>query len=451
MKKDIFIFNSLSHKQEVFVPIKNLEVSMYHCGPTVYDFLHLGNYRTIIMNDIIRRIFEYNNYAVKQVMNITDVDDKTIAKSRELKVSLGDLTKKYEEIFLIELKSLNVLQPHNIVRATDYISSMINLIEILIKKGFAYVAEDGVYMTISKVDNYGSLAQLGLKKDLKHRIQNDEYDKDSPQDFALWKFKSTNDGDVFWPANFGDGRPGWHIECSAMAMEKLGETIDIHTGGIDLIFPHHTNEIAQSESVTEKKFVNYWVHGAFMTNADEKMAKSKGNIAKLSSLEEELISPLAFKYWLFTAHYRSPINFSIDAVRAAQNALIKLMTIVSTYPENGIIIPDYNNRFHDYINNDFDMPKSISLVWELIKDSQYSEADKRATIISFDKVFGLRLDSVEKIIEEIIPIEIQVLAEAREEARKEKDWVKADGLRLEIESRGYRVNDTSDGIKIQSI
>ncbi|MEN9913013.1 MAG: cysteinyl-tRNA synthetase [Candidatus Parcubacteria bacterium] len=451
---DIKLYNTLSRSIEPFTPLKEGAVSMYHCGPTVYDTPHIGNYRTFVMNDLIRRAFEYNGYVVDQAMNITDVDDKTIRRSREEGVSLETVTRKYEDLFIEGLKSLNVLLPHHLIRATDHIADMISLIEKLIEKGVVYKSADGVYMAISKVKEYGVLANLKLDKnsdDTSHqRIANDEYDKDNPHDFALWKFKTEQDGDNSWDASFGTGRPGWHIECSAMAMKVFGETADIHTGGMDLIFPHHTNEIAQSESATGKQFARYWMHGAFITMADEKMAKSKGNIAKLETLEEDMISPLAYRYWLLTAHYRSPVNFTLEAVRGAQNALIKLMTTVSNLPDGGAVSEAYKGRFVAFINDDLGMAQAVALVWELLKDASVSDADKRATVLDFDRVFGLKLGSLAPVEEEKVPIEVQALADAREEARKAKEWDKADALRIEIENRGYSVSDTPSGIKIVS-
>ena len=451
---DIQLYNTLTRTKETFVPIKKGTLSMYHCGPTVYDTPHIGNYRTFVLNDVVRRVFEYNGYVVNQVMNITDVDDKTIRRSQEEKVALPVVTQKYEALFLEGLAALNIRTPHHLLRATEYIPAMIELIERLIATGHAYTADDGVYMSIEKVREYGLLAHLDLSHETHatehQRIANDEYDKDNPRDFALWKFTSPADGDNSWAASFGAGRPGWHIECSAMSMNVLGPTIDIHTGGMDLIFPHHTNEIAQSESATGKPFVHYWIHGAFMTVTDEKMAKSKGNFVKLETLQEHVISPLAFRYWLLTAHYRSPINFSFEAVQGAQNALIRLMKAVSNLPVGGTVISSYHDRFLSHVNDDLDMPRAVVLVWDILKDTTISEADKRATLLDIDRVLGLKLGDLSPVEEEEIPEEIKALADAREEARKEKDWAKADALRQEIEARGFVVTDTKDGIKIVS-
>ena len=448
---NIILYNTLSRSKEIFSPIKKDTVTMYNCGPTVYDTPHIGNYRAFLMADLIRRVFEYNAYTVIQAMNITDVDDKTIRRSRAENVSLETVTRKYEALFLEGLKSMNVQVPHHLIRATEYIPAMIELIQTLIDKKVAYISDDAVYLRISDVKNYGELAKLDLSHASQERISNDEYDKESPRDFALWKFKTAEDGEAFWNASFGDGRPGWHIECSAMAMKALGPAIDIHTGGIDLIFPHHTNEIAQSESATGKRFVHYWMHGAFVNVNQEKMSKSKGSFIKLEDFAEESVSPLAYRYWLLTAHYRSPVNFTYEAVKSAQTALIRLMATVSNYPEGGTVIPAYREDFESFINDDIDTAQALALTWELIKDAAQSDADKRATILDFDHVFGLKLVSVPKMQEEKIPPEITVLAEAREDARKVKDWAKADALRAEIEARGFQVLDSEGGFTLKAL
>jgi len=466
---EIFLHNTLSGKKEVFKPIKAGKVGIYNCGPTVYDTAHIGNLRTFVMDDIVRRVFEYNDFEVTQVMNLTDVDDKTIRRAREEKKSLTDLTRHYEKAFIDDIHALNILTPTKLLRATENTDGMISLISKLLEKGFAYKADDGVYMSIEKIKGYGELAHVKLAAEKKSRISNDEYDKESPQDFALWKFESDlekpkgnvpprkahregNQDEISWPAPFGRGRPGWHIECSAMAMSVLGETIDIHTGGTDLIFPHHTNEIAQSESATGKPFVHYWVHGGFMNVRDEKMAKSKGNFLKLVDLEESKISPLAFRYWLLTAHYRSMVNFSLEAVMAAQNAFIRLAEAFIGFKTDkaGVIDGNFQEKFRTAINDDLNMPEAVALAWQLIKDHHLSPADKRATLLDFDRVFGLGLSAVEALDDspasiESLPPDIFALSEARDEARKAKDWQKSDALRKEIENRGYEVKDTDDG------
>jgi cysteinyl-tRNA synthetase len=449
MAIEIFLHNTLSGKKDLFKPIKAGKVGIYNCGPTVYDSAHIGNLRTFVMDDIVRRVFEYNDFKVTEVMNITDVDDKTIRRSKEENKPLSDLTKHYEKIFLDDIHALNILTPNKLIRATENIGGMISLISKLLEKGFAYKADDGVYMSIEKVKGYGELAHLKLAALKKSRIANDEYDKESPQDFALWKFEEE---EISWPAPFGRGRPGWHIECSVMAMKELGETIDIHTGATDLIFPHHTNEIAQSESATGKPFVHYWLHGGFMNVRDEKMSKSKNNFLKLADLEENKISPLAFRYWLLTAHYRSVVNFSLEAVLAAQNAFIRLAEAFIGFKSDkaGVIDGNFQEKFKTAINDDLNMPEAVALTWQLIKDHHLSPADKRATLLDFDRVFGLGLSAVEKLDDspasiESLPPDIFALSETRDEARAAKDWQKSDALRKEIESRGYEVKDTDEG------
>ncbi len=469
----IYIHNTLSGTKEEFKPITKGAVSMYNCGPTVYNTVHIGNLRTFVMDDIIRRVFEYEGYAVTQVMNSTDVDDKTIRNSIAEKKTLLEFTRHYEALFLADIHTLNILTPHHFLRATEHIKEMIDMIIALLEKGIAYPTKDGIYFSIGMFPEYGKLAGIKLTDEVRERIANDEYEKENPRDFALWKFYSQGDGEVFWEASFGKGRPGWHIECSAMSISALGSTFDIHTGGIDNIFPHHVNEIAQSEAATGKHFVNYWIHGAFMNVNDEKMAKSKGNFLKLADLEEAGISPLAFRYWLLTSHYRSQVNFSLEAVRGAQNAFIRLIEAFIDYStvehihddhhhhhaqvaEHAGGMVNYRAQFKKAVTDDFNMPEAVALVWKLIKDPTIEHSEKSALMLDFDKVLGLGLAGVlemtknETEIPTDIPVEVTTLLEAREEARKGKEWDKADALRKEIESRGYKVKDTETGAKLVS-
>ena len=455
----IYIHNTLSGQKEEFVPIEPNKVSIYSCGPTVYDTAHIGNFRTFVTNDLVRRVFEYNGFFVKHVMNITDTDDKTIRRSHDEKTTLEKLTRHYESLFLADIHSLNILTPNRVLRATDHIKEMVEMISVLLEKDIAYVSKDGVYFSIGKFPEYGKLAKLKIdamdSSTLHERIANDEYEKENPRDFAMWKFHTEDDGDVKYDAPFGAGRPGWSIECSAMATWALGPSIDIHTGGTDLIFPHHTNEIAQSEACTNEPFVKYWIHTAFMNVNDTKMSKSKGNFFKLAGIEEAGISPLAYRYWLLTAHYRSQVNFTIDAVKAAQTAFIRF---IETFIRLGEVEHehihasanprDYRAEFLTKINDDFNLPEALALSWELIKDHSVEAHEKVELLLDFDKVFGLGLQAVMNMKNEekdSIPLEIKALAEARELARKNKDFVQADALRSEIQSRGYDVKDTSDG------
>lgn len=456
----MLIYNTLSGKKEEFVPLQGGKVGIYNCGPTVYDSVHIGNLRTFIMYDMVRRVFEYEGYHVTQVMNVTDIDDKTIRRSQEEKISLEKLTRKYEELFLSDISSLNILLPHRLLRASENIKEMIEMIANLLEKGLAYPTRDGVYFSIGMFKKYGELAHIDLTAEVRERISNDEYEKENPRDFALWKFWSNDDGEVMWDAPFGKGRPGWSIECSAMATRALGPTIDIHTGGVDLVFPHHTNEIAQSEGVTDKKFVNYWIHGGFVNVNDEKMAKSKGNFLKLADLEEAGVSPLAFRYWLLTSQYRSPVNFTLEAVKAAQTAYIRLIEAfidLSNAPSDALEHlhhhdldthedTNYALQFLEAIRDDFNMPEAVAIVWKMIRDQEEDPQEKVEMLLEFDAVLGLGLAKIlEMKKSEGIPPEITALAETREEARASQEWEKADALRKEIESRGYVVKDTDEG------
>lgn len=452
----IRLHNTLSGQKEEFHPSVKGKVSIYNCGPTVYDTAHIGNLRTNVFYDLVRRIFEYNGYAVTQVMNITDIDDKTIKRSQEEKISLEKLTRNYEEKFLSDIKSLNILTPNHLLRASEHIKEMIEMTSFLLKKDLAYKTKDGIYFSIGLFKEYGKLAKIDLKGEVRERISNDEYEKENPKDFALWKF---TDDEIKYDAPFGAGRPGWHIECSAMSIKALGATIDIHSGGTDLIFPHHTNEIAQSESYTGKPFVKYWLHSAFLNVNDDKMAKSKGNFLKLIDLENAGISPLAYRYWLLTSHYRAQVNFTVEAVKASQTAFIRLVEafirLSETNPRDEHIHAhgeprDYRAEFLEKINDDFNTAEALALTWDLIKDHTMNAKDKVALLLDFDKVFGLNLNVVKKIKKEI-PEEIKALAEMREVARKNKEWDKADALRKEIESRGYEIKDIGESFEIHSL
>lgn len=464
----IHIYNTLSQKKEEFVPIKKGQVGIYNCGPTVYDTAHIGNFRTMVLYDIIRRVFEYDGYLVTQVMNSTDIDDKTIKHSQAQGRTILEHTRHYETLFLAELHSLNILTPHRFLRATEHIKEMIEMISILLEKGIAYPTRDGVYFSIGMFPEYGKLANIKLDAQVRERIANDEYEKENPRDFALWKFYTQEDGEAVWDAPFGKGRPGWSIECSAMANWALGPTIDIHCGGVDLLFPHHTNEIAQSEATSGQPFVHYWIHGAFMNVNEDKMSKSKGNFLKLKDLEAVGISPIAFRYWLLTSHYRSPVNFSVEAVLGAQNAFVRLVEAFIDFSvaehihddhhhHHAVVIEavDYKKEFKKALTDDFNMPETVALVWKLIRDPAVEPKEKSELMLDFDKVLGLGLKGILEMAqneaEQAVPAEVEALMSAREEARKSKEWEKADALRVEIESRGYALKDTDEGSRVKKV
>lgn len=437
---DLVLTNTLTGAKETLRPIRDREVKMYHCGPTVHDYAHIGNFRSSIIYDVLRRTLEYAGYEVTQVMNITDIDDKTIKRSHDEGITLAALAMRYENYFLADLRHLNVKVPEHLPHATAHIGGMIALIEKLLRDGFAYKADDGIYFDIAKSQGYGTLASLDLEAGVQARVANDEYDKKNARDFALWKFWSEDDGENVFDASFGKGRPGWHIECSAMAMSKLGETIDIHSGGVDLIFPHHTNEIAQSEAATGKKFVNNWLHIEFLMVDGQKMSKSLGNFITIKNIVEKGFSPLAYRYFVLGAHYRSKANFTWEALEGAQTAWLRLKDHMGE--EIGKVNKEYQKRFLEIVLDDLDMPRALALAWEVAKDTSLSSADKTATLLDFDQVLGLGLE-VKKHYD--IPTAVKKLMDAREEVRQNKDWVKSDELRDEINSLGWNIADTDEG------
>ncbi len=434
------LYNTLTRTQG---PIETSVVRMYHCGPTVYDFAHIGNLRTFIVNDILRRTLEYTGYEVKQVMNITDVDDKMIARAHERGVNIKALGEEYTNYLLADFKSLNILTPHIMPHATAHVEGMIAMIEKLLRDEYAYIASDGVYFEVAKSKDYGALAHLDLSAETESRVLSVE-DKKSSRDFALWKFEDADDHGTAYDASFGRGRPGWHIECSEMSRVTLGETLDIHTGGVDLIFPHHTNEIAQSEAVSCKQFVKTWLHTEFVMIDGQKMSKSLDNHTTLQTVIERGFSPLAFRYFVLGSSYRSKLNFTWEALEGAQTALLRMRAHLSS--QVGTVHNDYKERFLEIITNDLDTSRALALVWEVAKDTTISERDRNATLLDFDKVLGLGL-TLQK--NEVIPENIQTLIGQRDEARKNKDWSKSDEIRDEINKLGYEIVDTENGSEIR--
>ncbi|MFA5778328.1 MAG: cysteine--tRNA ligase [Candidatus Paceibacterota bacterium] len=444
-------YNTLNREKEVFTPTNPPEVSFYSCGPTVYNYPHIGNYRAYIFADILKRVLLYEGYKVHHIMNITDIDDKTIRESQKEGKTLKEFTEFYTGEFLKDIKSLNILEPTKFTKATDYIPEMVKIIENLLKKELAYKSKDGsVYFDIKKFKDYGKLSHLVLEEQKENaggRINSDEYEKENVQDFALWKAWDEKDGEVFWNTELGKGRPGWHIECSAMSMKNLGEQIDIHTGGVDNIFPHHENEIAQSEGATGKQFVKYWMHNEWVLVDQKKMAKSFNNFYTLKDLIDKDIDPLVYRFWLLMANYRTRVNFVWEALEGAETALKRLYSLYLGLGNDttGHTHKEYQNKFKEYLEDDLDTPRALTLLWDVIKDENISNADKKATILDFDKVLGLGFENLK---EEIIPGDILRLAKEREQARTNKDFKKSDELRDKINSLGYEVKDTASGQKI---
>ncbi|OGY44887.1 MAG: cysteine--tRNA ligase [Candidatus Buchananbacteria bacterium RIFCSPHIGHO2_02_FULL_38_8] len=453
----IFLYNTLTHQKEEFKPIKKGRVGLYTCGPTVYDYAHIGNLRTYIFEDILKRVFLYNDYKEKHIENITDVghlvsdadegEDKMMKALRREGLepserSLLKLADKYTEAFKRDIKLLNILEPDKWTKATDHVKEMIELIKKIDKNGYTYETDDGVYFDTTKFKNYGELAAL-CNIELKAGIRVEMGSKKSLSDFALWiKAVGENKNHVMqWNSPWGKGFPGWHIECSAMSMKYLGEHFDIHCGGIDHIPVHHTNEIAQNEGATSKKSVNYWVHGEFLILDKGKMAKSAGTFITLQILIDEGFDPLAYRYLNLQTHYRQKLTFSFESLQSAQNALQNLWDIVADYDKPRIGCAEYEEKFLKAINDDLNMPKALAVVWDLIKDSELPTSAKKQTLLKFDWVLGLGLKEAKK---EKIPLEITKLANQRQEARKNKDWQKADQIRQEIENKGYEIKDEQE-------
>ncbi|MDE2399874.1 MAG: cysteine--tRNA ligase [Patescibacteria group bacterium] len=446
-------YNTLGKKIEDFVPINKDEVSFYSCGPTVYNYPHIGNYRAYIFADTLKRVLSYSGYKVKHIMNLTDIDDKTIRDSQIAGKSLKEFTEFYAEEFFKDIKSLNILPPIKFTKATDYINEMVSITEKLLEKGLAYKSEDGsVYFNIKKFKDYGKLSGLVLaeqKENASGRIKSDEYEKENAQDFALWKAWDSQDGEVFWETSLGKGRPGWHIECSAMSIANLGEQLDLHTGGVDNIFPHHENEIAQSEGATSKHFVNYWMHNEWVLVDTKKMAKSEKNFYTLRDVIEKGIDPIAYRFWLLMASYRTKVNFTWEALEGAEIALKRLYNLyLELDTEVGQVNQEYQQKFKNFVENDLDTPRALVVLWDVLKDKNLSPANKKATVLDFDKVLGLGFENLK---EDIIPEEVMKLVHEREQARKNKDYTKSDELRGEINSLGYEVKDSTLGQQVYKI
>ena len=447
------LFNYLTRKIEPFES-KGKEVGLYTCGPTVYDNVHIGNWRTFVFEDILKRVLEFNGYKVKHVMNITDIEDKIFKKAQEEKVSIEKITKKYEKAFLADLEKLNVQMADVYPRATESIDSIIALVVKLLDKGVAYKKEGSVYFSISKFGAYGKLSGTnvqGIK--VGARVDVDEYGKDNPSDFALWK--KSKKGEVEFDAPFGKGRPGWHIECSAMSMQYLGESFDIHTGGVDLLFPHHENEIAQSEAATGKNFVRFWLEGEHLLIDGQKMAKSLKNIFTLEDIIKRGFDPIALRYLFLTAHYRSKLNFTWKSLEAAGNALENLRQEVSAWDKPAIGRSDseslqtrtscaeFEGDFKEAIDSDLDMPHALSVMWKMAK-SDYPTSAKHQSILVMDQVLGLGFSKLEKAR---LPKGVKLLIDEREELRRSGKFEESDKLREKLQKMGVYVEDTPQGSK----
>ncbi len=435
------LYNTLTRKKEVFKPIKKDLVRIYVCGPTVNDIPHLGHARQQISFDILRRYLKFLKYKVKFVSNVTDIEDKIINKAKELKISIKELTKRNYKIHMQDYKEIGVKKPDVQPKATEYIKEMIDLIQRLEKKGYAYIIEnDGVYYDISKFKDYGKLSHQkieNLKSGARIKIKDKKRNK---EDFVLWKF--SNEDELFWNSPWGKGRPGWHIECSAMSNAILGLPLDIHGGGQDLIFPHHEDEIAQSEAGYGKEFCKYWMHNG-MVNVDKiKMSKSLGNFKTIRDLLKEYKGEV-IRYFVISNQYRKPIDFSKKTLENAERSYNRLKNIISEIKDEGMN-KKYLKDFEKAMNDDLNTPKALQVLWKLVRDK--NAKGKLGTIKKIDEVFGLDLNKEEKIK---IPNEIKKLVREREELRKKKNWKKADKIRRKINKLGYSIDDTKEGIVVK--
>jgi len=470
------LFNTLSRSVQEFTPLdpQKKMVGMYCCGPTVYDFAHIGNWRTFVFADLVRRTLEFSGYEVKHVMNITDVEDKIIKRVRENKTTLREFTGKFETAFLDDLKALGCREPHQKPRATEHIPEIIALIEKLVARGVAYKAHDGsVYFSIEKYRgcgcHYGQLLKLNLDEmRAGERVASDEYEKESVADFALWKARVPDDGDVFWPSPFGEGRPGWHIECSAMSIKALGETFDLHLGGEDLKFPHHEDEIAQSEGATGKPFVKYWLHGAHLLVEGKKMSKSLGNFFTLRDLLAKGFTGREVRYLLLIAHYRETFNFTIDGLHGAKTALARIDECVGKLRERAADMlaleknPGQNSavallpQFAAALEEDLNISGAWGAVFEWVREvnRRLAENSMSPTAAETALIEWARVDSVLGIgvkVETEIPAEIAALADERAAAKRAKDFRRSDAIRDELKAKGWVIEDTPKGIKLKKI
>lgn len=462
-------YNTLTRKKEEFHSIDENRVRMYSCGPTVYSYAHIGNFRTYIFMDTLRRVLKYNGYELKHVMNITDVghlesdadegEDKMEKAARKEKKDPYEIANFYTKIFLKDMEKLNIDKPEIITKATENISQMIEYVKEIIKNGYAYETSKGIYFDISKLDKYPVLSNRKLDDQIAGARVDVDPEKKNPYDFALW-IKAPENHIMKWESPWGLSYPGWHLECSTMGRRFLGEEFDIHTGGVDHIPTHHENEIAQSKGATGKIPAHVWMHCEYLQVDGGKMSKSLGNTYTISQLEEKGISPLAFKLFCFTAHYRNKLNFTFEGAYGAQKALERLY---DSYIKNanGVddvdedIIKEYEERFLAYINDDMNMPGAMSVVWEIARNAKKSIkfAD---LLLKFDKVLGLDMKNAENYLLEFkheeseeLPEEIKALVEERKQARAEKNWAKSDEIRDRIISLGYSIKDTKDGIIVK--
>lgn len=457
----IVFFNTLTRKKEEFKPIEQGVVKMYTCGPTVYDYAHIGNFRAYVFEDLLHRFLEYAGYQVIRVMNITDIDDKTIAGAIRENVSLNEYTKKYIDAFFEDMDCLKLKRATYFPRATEHIQEMVCLIKKLMEKGHAYEKDGSIYFRVSSFPSYGKLSHYDFNQILTASTDADEYEKEEARDFALWK--AVKNEPFFWDTEIGRGRPGWHIECSAMSMKYLGETFDIHTGGVDNIFPHHENEIAQSEAVTGKKFVNYWLHCAHLLVNGEKMSKSKGNFYTLRDLLKKNYNPAGIRYLLMATHYRDPLNFTEQSLKQAENTVKHIQAFYQRisfalknegplHHEIEKIVDDTSTKFYNALADDLNISLAMAEIFEFmhrinetIEKENISGKDAEK-ILAFIKKINEVIAVVEDVIEQL-PEEFMILIKKREQARKQKNFDLADQIRNTLSAKGIILEDTPYGTR----
>ena len=462
---NIHFFNTLTRKKEKFIPLEKGKIKMYTCGPTVYDFAHIGNFRAFVFEDLLRRWLEYRGFKVIQIMNLTDVDDRTIAASKRYGVPLKEHTERYVKTFFEDIAALNIEKAEHYPRATEHIPEMVALVKKLMDKGYVYRGEDGsIYYDISKFKDYGKLSKFKVKE-LKAgaRVKVQEYEKEEACDFALWKAWDEEDGNVFWETELGKGRPGWHIECSTMSMKYLGETIDIHSGGVDLIFPHHENEIAQSEAATGKKFVNYWLHNEYLLVEGKRMAKRFGNYYTLRDLIAKGYDPKAVRYLLMSNHYRQQFNFTFEGLEAAKSAVDRLTNFMYRLMDADgkgcgerikLLMHRVQKDFGEAMDDDLNIAAALASLFDFVREvnnlldgnmlNKEEAEEVYKLMIGFGKVLGV-IGEVEK--KEKLPKKAEELIQKREEARKAKDWKTADKIREQLKAMGIIIEDTPQGLK----
>lgn len=455
----IRLYDTYTRKLRDFEPLNPAEVGLYTCGPTVYDYAHIGNMRTYVFEDVLRRVLEFNDYSVRHVMNITDVghlvsdadtgEDKMEKGSRRTGKSAWEIADEYTQAFKDDMHHLNILEPTIWCKATDHIDEQISFIQGIEENGYTYPTSDGIYFDTSKLENYGHLARLDIEG-LQAGIRIDMGEKKRATDFALWKFSPKDrKRQMEWTSPWGMGFPGWHIECSAMSAKYLGSFFDIHCGGEDHISVHHTNEIAQTEAYHGTRLANFWLHGYFLQFGDDRMAKSTGGFLRVQTLIDRGYDPLAYRFFLLSANYRTKIKFSWKSMDGAATALERLRTVSNEWGDPGEIDDAYVKIFTAEINEDLNMPRAMATTWELVK-SDLSDAKKKATLLVFDKVLGLGLAEWQPEKEDL-PEEVMAIVHERQQARTEKRWKEADALRARITAFGFEIEDTPEGPRVKRL